>query len=167
MIEETARVISTGAGEAWVEVDRRSACGSCAASGGCGTASIARYLHRGQRIRLRAIDRVGVRPGDTVVLGLEEGAMARGMLRMYAVPLLALLLGALAGQLLAGALGMTNGDPAALAGGTLGLLAGLGNVRRFSRRVADDPAYQPVILRRTGVAGELPLVYRQAHGKMH
>ncbi len=158
MIEETARVLQTEDGHAWVEVARKSACGSCSVSSGCGTASIARYLGRKGQLRLRVIDPVGVRPGDQVVIGLEEGSMMRGMIRVYALPLLALLLGALGGELLVRSLALGVRDLGALVGGALGFLGGLYEVRRFSRRIASDSRYQPVILRRAEVSVPVVMV---------
>lgn len=164
MIEEHARVVRAEPGTAWVEVMRKSACGSCALAGGCGTAGIARYL-RGRRgaVHLRVIDPVGVQAGDQVVIGMEEGALLRGLVQTYAVPLLAMLLGALGGKLLGAALGLSAPDAGTLAGGALGLAAGLANVRRFSRRIAADPAYQPIVLRRAD-APTLPLVFHHGDG---
>lgn len=165
MIEETARVLRTEAGHAWVEVERKSACGSCSVSSGCGTASIARYLGRKGRMRLRALDPVGVRPGDRVVIGLEEGPMMRGMIRVYALPLAALLLGALGGELVVRSLALEVRDLGALLGGALGFLGGLYEVRRFSRRVASDDRYQPVILRRMDVS--VPVVMADMRAGTH
>ena len=145
MIEERARVISVDQGHAWVETQRRSTCGSCAASKGCGTSVLARVLGN-RRSRVCAIDPVGVRLGDEVMVGIAESALVRGSLAVYTVPLIALLGAALAAR----GLWPAAGEPTVVLSGLGGLAAGLVWVRLFARRVSRDPRYQPVILRRVG-----------------
>ncbi len=144
MIEQTATVVRTEGPLAWVEAERESSCGQCAARKGCGTAVLANVLGR-RSARMRALNPVEARPGERVVIGLEEGALLRGALAVYLLPLLTLIGGAM--------LGAPYGDGAAVAGGLGGFLLGLAGVRRFSRRIARDPRYQPVILRRVQAAG--------------
>lgn len=143
MIEERARVISVDQGHAWVETRRQTACGSCAASKGCGTSVIAKVLGN-RRSRVRAIDPVGVRLGDEVLVGIEESALVRGSFAVYTVPLFTLLGAALAVR----GLWPGAGEPAVVVAGLAGLAAGLIWLRLFARRVSADPRYQPVILRR-------------------
>lgn len=146
MIEEQATVTQLEDGFAWVETQRQSACGSCAANKGCGTASLDRLLGR-RTARLRALNQAGARAGDRVVIGLREGALVQGSFAVYMVPLLALGAGAILGDTLAGQLGAGAGDAYAALFGGLGFLLGGLWLRGFSRRVARDPRYQPVILR--------------------
>ncbi len=146
MIEERARVISVGDGHAWVETLRQSTCGTCAASKGCGTSVLAKVLGN-RRSRVRAIDPVGVRLGDEVVVGIEESALVRGSLAIYTVPLIGMLAFAVA----AGALWPAAGEPVVVLAGLGGLAAGLAWVRFFARRVSGNRRYQPVVLRRLSV----------------
>lgn len=146
MIEETAMVVATEGEFAWVETQRQSACGSCSASKGCGTATLSKVLGQ-RRTRVRALNRANAETGDTVLIGIQENALVRGSLAMYAMPLVLMLGAALVGH----GLGQTFGrDPEGMSMlfGLLGLGAGFLWLRRFSRRVSDDPRYQPVILRR-------------------
>jgi len=46
-----------------------------------------------------------------------------------------------------------GGDGLAILGGLGGFLVGLWGLRRFHRRIAQDPRYQPVILRRVQTVG--------------
>jgi sigma-E factor negative regulatory protein RseC len=147
MIEERARVISVDRGHAWVETRRQSTCGSCAANKGCGTSVLAKVLGK-RRSRVRAIDPVGVRLGDEVLVGIAESALVRGSLALYTVPLIAMV-GAAA---VARGLWPDAGEPVVILSGLGGLAAGLGWVRWFARRISNDPRYQPVILRRIGTA---------------
>lgn len=130
---------------AWVETRRQSACGQCVARSGCGTATLAKVLGR-RRTRLRVLNPVGAVNGDEVSVGIREQALLRGSLAVYATPLLAMIALAMLGGFIAGDSGYRELSSLALGG--LGLVAGLGWVARFSRAIADDPRYQPVILGR-------------------
>ncbi|RRQ21197.1 SoxR reducing system RseC family protein [Thiohalobacter thiocyanaticus] len=144
MIEEQALVIEAADGTAWVETRRQSVCGQCAANKGCGTSVLARVMGN-RRSRVRALDPIGVRPGQTVRIGLEEGAFLRGSMALYLLPLLTLFLGGLLGEVLAARLDIVQEWPAllgGLAGGGLGFLW----LRGFARRILHDRRYQPVVL---------------------
>lgn len=134
MIEETARVASVDGDAVEVVTERRSACGSCAAQKGCGTSLLAAWFPQRQ-LRFRVHNGLGARVGDQVVVGLDESYLQRGALLLYAVPLAGLLLGAVAGDLAFGALGL-NPEPGAIGGGLLGLFGAL----RFVRRNRLEPA---------------------------
>lgn len=143
MMEESAVVLEVGEGYAWVETRRRSACGACAASGGCGTATLAKAW--GERpTRVRALSTLPVQPGDAVMVGLAEGALLRGALLVYLLPLALLLAGALLGQ---AAFAGAGEEPVILAGAT-GLGLGFLAARVLSRRWRGDARFQPVVVRR-------------------
>jgi len=147
MIEESARVTKIEGEFAWVEAQRQSTCGQCAAYKGCGTAVLGKVLGR-RRTLMRARSLQGVNVGDEVVIGIREGALVRGSLAVYAVPLAGLLAGAGLGRYLAGRLLSGNMELVSVAAGLTGLMAGLVWVRYFTNQIADDINYQPVILRR-------------------
>jgi sigma-E factor negative regulatory protein RseC len=145
VIEESARVVAVGDGHVWVEAERKSACGSCSVNKGCGT-SVLGKLFGGRHAQLRAIDPIGVGLGDEVVLGVREDALVRGSLAVYAVPLLALVAGALIAALLLPA--APASEPWIALAGLAGLGSGLGWLRWFGNRISRDPRYQPIVLRR-------------------
>lgn len=143
MIEEQGRVVAVQDGSVWVETVRTTACDSCSANKGCGHAVLDRQ-QAGARARIEVLldGRVTPSLGDHVVIGIPEGALMRGALMVYLLPLVALFLGALAGagQQLAGV-------DLSLAGGLLGLLVGFLGNRWYSVRNARNPAIQPQLLR--------------------
>jgi len=147
MIEEPAVVVETGDGYAWVETRRRSACGACSASDGCGTATLAKVWGE-RRMRVRAISNLPLRPGDAVIVGLAEGALVRGSLLVYLLPLALLLAGALLGQ---AAFAGAGEEPVILAG-AVGLGLGFLVARVLSRRLRSDARFQPVVVRRVEAA---------------
>jgi sigma-E factor negative regulatory protein RseC len=145
MIEETAHVVGVEDGHAWVETERRSSCGSCSAKG-CGTGALSKIL--GTKVqRLKVRDPLGTEVGDTVILGIEEGVLLHGSLMVYIVPLLLMLAGGLLGEALAPQWG-TQPEGLSLIFGLLGLGGGFLWLRSYNLRVAKDPRYTAVILRK-------------------
>lgn len=156
MIEEHAVVVEIGDGHAWVEIQRRPACGSCAASEGCGTAVLGKLWSGDRRIRMRVMAGGPLRAGDEVCVGLADGVLLRGALLAYALPLLLLLAGALLGQLaFSGA-----GEEPVILSGALGLGLGFLAVRVLSKRVRDDARFQPRVLRRIAEASKAGVLSR-------
>ena len=127
MIEEQATVIAVSDELAEVATTRHSACGSCAASSGCGTSFPQR------RLTFRLHNRIDARVGDTVIVGLNEGALQRSSLLLYGLPLVGLLAGAIAGEQVAAALAGPS-ELGGVLGGLSGLIAALWGVRRESER---------------------------------
>jgi sigma-E factor negative regulatory protein RseC len=148
MIEETGVVVAVAGDLAEVETRRQGACGSCSANGACGTSLLARWLGR-KPLLLRALNRAGAAPGDTVVVGVPEDGLMRASLAAYLVPLLGLMAGAVASQ----GIFPAGGEGASTLGGLGGLALGLAWFRRFGRAHTQDPRYRAVILRRLPVLG--------------
>lgn len=146
MIEQEATVVAREGDHVWVEARRQSTCNGCAARSGCGTGALGGWLP-GAVTRLRVPDPLGVRPGERVVIGVPEGAVLRGSLLVYLVPLLGLLGGALMGEQLGAFLSHT-GDALALAGGAAGLLLGFVYARRAGSEGGHRGRTQPVLVRR-------------------
>lgn len=147
MIEESGRVIELEGEYAWIEGERSTSCGGCAARKGCGTGALAQLTGR-RTVRLRVLNRIDAAVGDRVVIGISEAGLVRGSLAVYAMPLATLFAGALLGHFLAGHWWPELREAAAIAGAVAGLLAGLVWLRRFSCRSGNQQAYQPVVLRR-------------------
>ena len=147
MLEENGTVIQLEEQYAWVETERNSGCSSCAARSGCGTGALSKVLGR-RHSQVRAINSIGARTGDRVVLGLVEDALLQGSAAVYLAPLAAMLVSAGAGEWLAGSLELAAADAGSVVFGLLGLAIGLAWLRRFSRSVRDNARYQPVLIRK-------------------
>ena len=152
MLEETAQVVRIKGNEVWVETQRRSSCSSCSAEKGCGTATLSKVLGNRRNV-VRVLSAMPLRVGDRVVIGIREQALVRGSLAVYAVPILLLLLGGLIGELGAEQFIWENAEFASVTLGISGLIAGLVWLKRFTRRIQNDPNFQPVVLRRQTSAG--------------
>ncbi len=152
MIEETAVVTRCDGEFAEVEAQRKSSCSSCGAKGSCGSGALSEVFGRKSSV-MRVRNPIGAHPGDQVVVGLDDAMLTRASLAAYAVPVLALLAGAILGQGVGGWLGSGSASEAwAIVGGIGGLAIGFLWLSHYSRRLAADPRYQPVILRQAGVA---------------
>ncbi len=146
MLEEQGRIVEVRDGYVWVETLRRSSCGQCSINAGCGTSVLSRVLGQ-RRTRVRALDSLGSKTGDEVVIGIEDAMLLRGSLAAYLAPLLGLLLGAVSGARLAAGLAI-SGEAASILCALAGLAAGLVWLSFYARRTARDRRYQPVVLRR-------------------
>ncbi len=154
MIEETARVVAVEEGAAWVETQRQGSCGHCAARGACGTSVLAQVVGR-RTARIRALNPVGARPGEQVLIGIREGALLRGSFMLYGLPLLGLIGGGVLGDWVGRHLALGDSELLSLVLAAAGFGVGMALVRRFGRRIRSDARYQPVILKRIGTGSAL------------
>jgi sigma-E factor negative regulatory protein RseC len=97
VIEEQARIVKVDGDFVELETDKRSACGSCSARAGCGTSLLSNWFPQ-RRLTFRLRNGVGAKPGDSVVVGLDESLLQRSSMMLYALPLAGLLIGAVGGE---------------------------------------------------------------------
>lgn len=143
-MEEIARVVEAADGIAWIEKERQTQCGGCSLRKGCGSAVLAQVLGV-RRSRVQVIDPLSVSVGDTVIIQLDSAALLRGSFAVYMAPLFSLFFGAMLGKYFF-ALMFTHYTEAVTAiSALLGLFFGVWWLRRFSRHIAEDSRYQPVI----------------------
>lgn len=146
MIEETGEVVAVEEGFAWIETQRKSSCGGCAAKAGCGTAVLGQVMGQ-KRSRVKAINTLAVEAGDQVVVGIRENALVKGSLFLYMLPIMMMFLFALSGQWLS-LQWQLQGEWLVLCSALIGLFAGFAGVRRFARRIQHDENYQATVLRK-------------------
>jgi len=148
IIEETGRVVALDGDQAWVVTERRSACGSCAANKGCGTGIMSRAFSSGREIRIRVGNAVDAAVGDEVVLGIDDRVLLRSSILMYLLPLLALMLGAFAGNAINDAVRLSDTDYLSAGTGLLAMLFAFGWLHHRPGLLAASGDCQPRILRR-------------------
>jgi sigma-E factor negative regulatory protein RseC len=146
MIEEFARVVICEEGFAIVETQTKAACGDCQAQSGCSTSILAGLFKR-RHNRLKVLNPIQAVPGQRVIIGLPEQSLVSISLIAYLLPLASMLLAAIGFQEVAAYWQWQGGELASIIGGLSGLAIGLLLLRGFSRRHAQDPSYQAVILR--------------------
>jgi sigma-E factor negative regulatory protein RseC len=156
MIQETGQVIKTDGEFAWVQTQRQSTCGACAAKKGCGTNVFSKVLGK-KHIQFKAVNTLDVKPGDMVVLGLRESALLKSALMIYLLPLLSMFLCAAAMDIFSKAIGLGDIQAWVVIAGLTGLLAAFGLVHFFTKNHLSDSDYQPVILRRATLSEQFSL----------
>jgi sigma-E factor negative regulatory protein RseC len=135
MLEQHAVVLRTEGDQAWVEARESGTCGSCG-TGGCSTRRLADLFGRNERAF--PVSNVLQAPaGERVVIGIPGGALWKSAVRLYGLPLLLMLAGALTGQSM-------QGD----VGAGAGLLAGLMLSILLQKIWPASQAWRPVMLRR-------------------
>ena len=138
-----ATVIETSGASAKISVALRGACEHCSGQGAC---SLTGPPPGASTSVLTARNPIGAQAGDTVEYDLPPRGELKLSLLVWAVPLCGIVVGAVAGALIAGPLGIGQDAPT-LVGATLGFAATYLWLRRFDRRSAEDPALSPFIIR--------------------
>jgi sigma-E factor negative regulatory protein RseC len=147
VIEESAVVISRDASMAEVQAVRRGACGGCSARAACGTSLLDRFLGR-RPMRLHLINAIDAQVGDQVVIGVPEAALLRAAVAAYLAPLVGLIVGAIGAHELAGAIASMPAEGSSLVGALIGFVLAFRWLQGYSARLASDPRYRAVLLRR-------------------
>lgn len=159
MLTEKAFIVGVEDGIAWVETQRKTSCGSCQARKSCGTSVLQKVLgNKRTRLKVNNPNRFSI--GDEVVLGLQEAALVKGSLLLYALPLIAMFGFALVGMTLFGFLGMEFTEGYSILFSLAGLGVGFWYVALSSRRLSADADYQAEILERI----ENVVTIRSIHG---
>ena len=145
MMNQEAVVARIEGDHAYVEVGNTGVgCGRCHETGGCQSGILGQLFSSKPR-QFRIANRIGAMPGDRVVVRVAGGQALRAALLTYILPVLLLLLGAVAGTA-QGEAGNSDASAAlgALAGLAIGVLAGL-----TLRRARIGKIAEPVLIRRS------------------
>jgi len=92
MITEEGLVKRTVGTKAWVVTTRSEMCEACASQGAC------KVLGGGKEMEVEAINAAQAKPGDQVLLTLENQSLIKLSFLVYMFPILALIAGAALGQ---------------------------------------------------------------------
>lgn len=144
MIEERAVILSldsiSGIPSATLEIERKSACGLCGQTRGCGN-SIWGKLFSHQSTAFKAQNHINAKVGQSVIVGINESALLKSALLLYILPLVTLFLGAIL------ATKINPDDASAMIGAVVGLVLGLLWVKGHTMSSRYFSLQQPVILR--------------------
>ena len=150
MIEQTAIVVSVEAGYAWIIPEKLSeGCGQCATKGNCSTSSVLDVAQPKNAAKMRVLNPLYARPGDTVVVGMQGEALLVYSLLAYLLPLVSLLVFAALGGEIAGLMHVSPGA-GAIIGGLGGLVGGLKFANMLGSSSFKSTDFHPVILRIKG-----------------
>ena len=97
MIEQQGLVVSLKPGRVWVRLGGTTGCTACDAGTGCGAGVFGKLLKR-RPVNLEFEDLLDCRVGQSVIVGLPESLFLRLLSRLYLLPLLAGLAGAVLGH---------------------------------------------------------------------
>jgi len=153
MIEEQAQVVEIKGTLLVLQAQTQSACGSCAASKGCGTSVLAKVVGR-KFTRFQAENNIDAEVGDMVVVGISEDALLKGSVMMYVIPILGMLAFALVADYFLEAL-IDYRDLAIAASGIMGLVLGSLMSKWYFQRQASAKRFTPVVLRKIIGHGKL------------
>jgi sigma-E factor negative regulatory protein RseC len=138
MILETATITSVETDALWVEAVQKSACETCTAQKGCGTAVLSKLTGRMSRLRVlkspQASQSYSV--GQQVTIAIPEDVVVLASVCAYLVPLFTSLLGLWL---------LGSNDVYSVVGAVLGLAFGGGLVSLYNARLRDNPRFNPVL----------------------
>jgi sigma-E factor negative regulatory protein RseC len=150
MIEQTATVVSVESGYAWIIPQQKAGgCGGCASKTSCASTASPFDLMRKEPQKMRVLNPLYARPGDTVVVGMQGEALVIYSLLAYMLPLLGMLVVAVLGREVLAMFGVVN-ELGTVLSGLLGLVGGLRLANLISSRSLQSADFQPVILRVVG-----------------
>lgn len=133
----------SGSETAWVKTTRSSACESCSSRHACQADG------GGKEMEVEAINTADARVGDRIVLSLETASLLKATFLLYVFPILAMIAGALLGQMIAV---MRGSDPSGLSALFGFLFFGLAFIiiRIMGRRLSTNASYKPEIIKVRG-----------------
>ncbi len=137
MIEDIGRVVRVADDKAFIEVERSSACASCGLQE-------AEELAAGGKVVFEAYNMVGAEIGDRVRVQVRTGAFTKASLYIYGVPVLFLVIGAVAGAYAATILKRSTDTMSALFS-IGGLIVGF-IVLFLLRKRGNKTEYMPVVV---------------------
>ena len=148
MIEERAVILSLNNASgnsnlsqtATLEIERKTACGLCGQTRGCGN-SIWGKLFAHQSTAFKAQNGINAKVGDSVIVGINEKALLKSAMLLYILPLATMLIGAILAKQFSGA------EVSAMLGAAAGLILGLLWVKGHAMSNSYFKLQQPVILR--------------------
>jgi sigma-E factor negative regulatory protein RseC len=142
---EEGVIIRTDRSGTWVKTLRSDACESCSSKSTCHS------LGGGKEMEVSAINLIGAKVGDRVVLKMDTLAFLKGTFLVYMVPVLLLVGGAALGEWIALTSHLTSPLSSILCGFG-GLAFGLVLMKVVANRLAKKDAYRPRISRVIGRA---------------
>lgn len=132
---------------ATIEVVRRTACGLCGKTRGCGNAFWGKLFGH-KDVSLKAENAINAKVGQSVIVGIEEKALLKSALLLYIAPLATMLFGAILASK------VSPSDLSAMVGAVAGLLVGFFWIKAHVAGRVYYQNYQPKILRLDNAASD-------------
>ena len=97
MIEEEAVVSDVKDDYVWLKTGQREGCGSCSSKDSCSTTVLSPLFKKIDK-NLKVHTELSLKPGDVVILGVDEKTLLRAAISLYAIPILVLIIFSIFGQ---------------------------------------------------------------------
>ncbi len=148
MIEEYAVITQCKNDIAVLELERRTACGICGQTRGCGNATWGKLLGHNSHTFLARND-IKAKVGDSVVVGIDERSALKSAFLLYVMPLLGLIVFSVFAEV------FSNNQFYVMLSALVGLFMGFLWVKLYLMSRERNPKnysqqYQAVVLRRAG-----------------
>jgi sigma-E factor negative regulatory protein RseC len=143
MAIEQGIVILPGAANSdtvWVEIVPPAACAACSSRNNCSTAG------SGKNRKVEVLNPAGAKVGDRVQISIKTSALLKAIFLLYLFPILCMLCGGLAGQIVSRTIG-TNESITSMIAAFGCFIAAMAVVRIRGGRMALRSDYQPKIIR--------------------
>lgn len=138
MVIEEGIVIELKEGQVLIQMDRTEACEACPTAHVCQS--------DGNKMVMRAKDPLGASVGQTVKVSIEPANFIYPAFWVYGFPLLSLIGGAIAGNLLAHWLKSPKDQLFSALGAVIGLALSLFVVKGFNTRLEKGLEYLPIVI---------------------
>ena len=133
-LNETGRVVDVSDEYVWVETQRKSACGSCQNSAGCGTGSLSKLFVNDKPALLKVPKTFEVKVGDHVHLSIDKQFFIQQIFLAYGLPLIGFFAGAVIFEGLTASF-LIQGELLTIVGGIIGLFGGWWGSKKLYRPV--------------------------------
>ena len=140
MTTEEGIVIAHRPGVSWIKTQKTVACKSCSAKSSCST------LGGGKEMKVEAIDKMGAKVGDSVLVGYETSSLIKASFLLYIFPILCMIAGAVIGQQGASSFNLNASAMSAVTSFLFLFLSFLA-VRKTGNRLAAKDRYKPKVIR--------------------
>ncbi len=140
MATEEGLVIAVENGAARIRTKQSTACESCASRSSCNA------MGGGNDMEVEAVNTVGAKAGDTVILKIETTPLLKATFLIYILPILCLFAGAIIGQECARFFQL-NASAVSVGVGFLFFIISLLFVRSKAHQMAGRADYKPTVLR--------------------
>jgi len=147
VIEEKATVIDVVGQFAWIETQRKTTCGTCAAEKSCGSAVLQKVM-AGKRTKLRVFSDIDVSVGESVIVGVPDNVLVKGSFAVYAAPLIVMFIALIIGASFCWLLEIEFSENLQILFSMSGLAGGFWWLSEYTKRIRNDVRFQARILRK-------------------